>query len=155
MTEHTADLPMGLVITDDGSILNWQGVNYLRQGSAPSVEQIVQAIAHKVPNWLVDDERVRALAEEIRALWSPAPGDADEVQWIGRGSNEYGLLEAENERLRAALEAADARYRALNALHAANQALATARADLTAASDADRAARAAIEADAAEGGRDE
>lgn len=34
MSDHTEDLPMGLVVTDDGSILNWRGVNYIRQDAS-------------------------------------------------------------------------------------------------------------------------
>lgn len=91
--------------------------------TAPSVEQIAEALGN------TDSIMVDQIAEEIRALWSPAPGDAAEepyetpaelaarvrvletevIDWqLSRDRAEIARsnVAAENERLRAALEAA-------------------------------------------------
>lgn len=72
MTEHTTDLPIGLVVTDDGSILNWQGVNYVRQDTTDPVEPATPLAA-----------AVAAYAEDLQThegalpsmTWSEIAGD--------------------------------------------------------------------------------
>lgn len=153
-------------------IVSGGGVTVEPNVTAPSVYQIVQAIAahkHAVPN-------ARELAEEIRALWSPAPGDADEESGICAGDynamherakkaealaahkqtvidedrsdaeRNRSLQRAEVERYRVALEAAEDRIAALLRLDAATDDLHQADEVLSMAHDAvDAATEAEIE----------
>lgn len=35
LDEKTTDLPIGLVVSDDGKLLNWRGTNYVMQETIP------------------------------------------------------------------------------------------------------------------------
>lgn len=98
MAEQAEDLPMGLVITDDGTILNWQGVNYLRQDTATEVAATmrdrqlnetliengflraeVERMKEAQLAVLALSERVRELQETISSF-APATAQGDEVE---------------------------------------------------------------------------
>lgn len=85
--------------------------------TAPSVEQIFKTIDDKTKDWIADNDRVRALAEEIRTLYG-TPGDKGES--ISEG--DYNAMHERARKAEALAESvtseADAVHRIANHLRA-------------------------------------